>query len=81
MNQDEVHRFAISYHRSLRDKRVLHSILDDIPNIGEKRRKELLKRFESIDNIKKAGYEELIDTPSIDRKAALSILDFFNKNK
>ncbi|PRR80603.1 UvrABC system protein C [Clostridium liquoris] len=79
--QDEVHRFAISYHRSLRDKRVLHSILDDIPNIGEKRRKELLKRFESIDNIKKAGYEELIDTPSIDRKAALSILDFFNKNK
>ena len=43
--QDEVHRFAISYHRSLRDKRVLHSILEDIPNIGEKRRKELLQNF------------------------------------
>lgn len=79
--QDEVHRFAISYHRSLRDKRVLHSILEDIPNIGEKRRKELLKKFGSIDNIKKANYDELIDTPSIDKKAALSIIDFFKEDK
>jgi excinuclease ABC subunit C len=79
--QDEVHRFAITYHRSLRDKRVLHSILDDIPSIGEKRRKELLKRFKSIENIKKARYEELIATESIDKKAARSIYDYFNKNK
>ncbi|MDF2503662.1 excinuclease ABC subunit UvrC [Clostridium sp.] len=77
--QDEVHRFAISYHRSLRDKRILHSILEDIPNVGEKRRKELLKRFGSIENIKKAPYNELIDTDSIDSKAANSILDYFNK--
>lgn len=77
--QDEVHRFAISYHRSLRDRRVLHSVLEDIPNIGEKRRKELLMKFGSIENIKSANYEELVGTPSIDSKAAQSIIDFFNK--
>lgn len=78
--QDEVHRFAISYHRSLRDKRILHSILEDIPNVGNKRRKELLKKFGSIDNIKKASYEELLNTNSIDTKAANSILDYFSKS-
>lgn len=78
--QDEVHRFAISYHRSLRDKRVLRSILDEIPNIGDKRRKELLKKFGSIESIKEATYEELVATPSIDKKAAQSILDFFRKD-
>jgi len=77
--QDEVHRFAISYHRSLRDKRILHSVLEDIPNIGAKRRKELLKKFGSIDNIKKASYKELLSTDSIDTKAANSILDYFGK--
>ena len=50
--QDEVHRFAITYHRSLRDKRTLHSVLDDIPNVGEKRRRALLMKFGSVDNIK-----------------------------
>ncbi|WP_055666566.1 excinuclease ABC subunit UvrC [Desnuesiella massiliensis] len=79
--QDEVHRFAITYHRSLRDKRVLHSILEDIPNVGEKRRKELLRKFGSIENIKNAKLEELIETPSIDRKAAESIFQFFNGSK
>lgn len=79
--QDEVHRFAITYHRSLRDKRVLHSILEDIPNVGDKRRKALLKRFGSIDSIKKASYEELIETESINHIAAQSIIDFFAKNK
>ncbi len=52
--QDEVHRFAISYHRSLRGKNSFHSLLDDIPNIGEKRKKDLLFNFKSIDNIKKS---------------------------
>lgn len=61
--QDEVHRFAVTYHRSLRSKRVLHSVLEDIPNVGVKRRKELLKRFLSVENIKKASIEELINTP------------------
>lgn len=79
--QDEVHRFAITYHRTLRDKRILHSILDDIPNIGDKRRKELLKKFKGIENIKNATYEELIETPSIDKKAAISILEFFKSQK
>ncbi|SKA87075.1 Excinuclease ABC subunit C [Clostridium sp. USBA 49] len=79
--QDEVHRFAITYHRSLRDKRILHSVLEDIPNIGEKRRKELLKKFGSIENIKNASIEELEETPSINKKAAESIFNYFNKNK
>ncbi|MDV3426244.1 MAG: excinuclease ABC subunit UvrC, partial [Bacillota bacterium] len=75
--QDEVHRFAISYHRSLRDKKMVSSVLDNIPRIGLKRRKELLKKFKSIDNIKLAKYEELIDTPSIDKLAAEEILKYF----
>ncbi|KEI06919.1 excinuclease ABC subunit C [Clostridium botulinum] len=78
--QDEVHRFAITYHRSLRNKRVLHSILEDIPNIGIKRRKKLLQKFGSIDNIKKASYDELLSTDSINEKAAKSIIDYFHKH-
>ena len=78
--QDEVHRFAITYHRSLRDKRTLHSILDDIPNVGEKRRRALLMKFGSVDNIKKATIEELLEVPSIDKKSAESIYIYFNGN-
>jgi len=78
--QDEVHRFAITYHRSLRDKRVLHSVLDEIPNVGDTRRKELLKKFESIENIKNASYEELLETPSIDSRAAESIQYYFKNS-
>ncbi|HAT4255458.1 excinuclease ABC subunit UvrC [Clostridium perfringens] len=76
--QDEVHRYAITYHRSLRDKRTLHSILEDIPRIGEKRRRNLLIKFGSIDNIKKASMEELLDTPGIDKRAAESIKQYFS---
>ncbi len=76
--QDEVHRYAITYHRSLRDKRTLHSILEDIPKIGEKRRRNLLMKFGSIDNIKKASMEELLDTPGIDKRAAESIKQYFS---
>jgi excinuclease ABC subunit C len=79
--QDEVHRFAITYHRSLRDKRTLHSILDDIPYVGEKRRRALLMRFGSVDKIKEASLEEILETPSIDKKAAESIYNYFNGNK
>lgn len=78
--QDEAHRFAINYHRSLRNKRVFHSVLEDIPNIGEKRKKELLKKFGSVEAIKKASYEELIKTPSINKKAAESIINFFKSD-
>jgi excinuclease ABC subunit C len=79
--QDEVHRFAITYHRTLRDKRTLYSILDNIPNIGEKRRRELLKKFGSIDNIKCASRTELMETPSIDSKAAECVLEYFKSSK
>ncbi|WP_297636189.1 excinuclease ABC subunit UvrC [uncultured Clostridium sp.] len=78
---DEVHRFAITYHRSLRDKRTLHSVLDDIPYIGNKRRKELLLKFGSVDNIKNATIEQLLETPGINKKAAESIIGYFNIGK
>ncbi len=79
--QDEVHRFAITYHRSLRDKRTLHSILEDIPNVGEKRRRALLMKFGSVENIKNAKLEELLLTESIDNKAANSIISYFKKHE
>ena len=79
--QDEVHRFAITYHRSLRDKRTLHSVLHDIPNVGEKRRRALLMKFGSVDNIKSATLEQLLETPSINNKAAESIYQYFNGNE
>nr|WP_301281684.1 excinuclease ABC subunit UvrC [Clostridium sp. MSJ-8] len=78
--QDEVHRFAITYHRTLRDKRTLHSILDDIPNIGERRRKDLLMHFGSVDNIKKATREELQDVKSLNKKSIDSIIEYFRNN-
>lgn len=79
--QDEVHRFAIAYHRSLRNKRVLHSVLEDIPNVGTARRKSLLKKFGSIENIKSANLEELVATPSIDRHTAENIILYFKNGK
>ena len=79
--QDEVHRFAITYHRALRDKRTLHSILDDIPNVGQKRRMALLKHFGSVEKIKEASLEELLKIDSIDKKTADSIVSYFNSSK
>ena len=79
--QDEVHRFAITYHRSLRDKRTLHSVLDDIPKKKKKRRRALLMKFGSVDNIKSATLEQLLETPSINNKAAESIYQYFNGNE
>ena len=79
--QDEVHRYAITYHRSLRDRRSLGSILDEIPNIGSKRRRELLMYFNSVDAIKKASIDELLKVPSMNKSASESILEFFNKSR
>lgn len=76
--QDEVHRFAITYHRSLRDKRTLHSILDDIPGVGERRRKNLMVKFGSIEAIREATVKELNQTPAIDQKTAVSIHTYFH---
>lgn len=77
--QDEVHRFAIEYHRSLRSKEQVKSILDDIPGIGEKRRKALMKHFASIEAIKNAAIDELAQAESMNEKAAASVYKFFNK--
>lgn len=76
--QDETHRFAIEYHRSLRSKGQVHSILDDIPGIGEKRRKELMKHFMSLDAIKVATVEELTIVPTMNEKAARQVYEFFH---
>ena len=76
--QDEAHRFAIEYHRSLRSKEQVHSVLDDIEGIGPTRRKTLMKKFESIENIKNATEEELKDIPSMNEKSAKAVFDFFH---
>jgi excinuclease ABC subunit C len=78
--QDETHRFAIEYHRSLRSKGQVHSILDDIPGIGQKRRKELMKNFLSLDAIKEATMEQLSIVPTMNEKAAKQVYDFFHNN-
>ncbi|MBQ2801917.1 MAG: excinuclease ABC subunit UvrC [Lachnospiraceae bacterium] len=77
--QDEAHRFAIEFHRSLRSKTQVQSILDDIEGIGEKRRKALLRRFKSVENIKEATLEELAGTESMNQKSAETVYRFFHK--
>ena len=75
--QDEAHRFAIEYHRSLRGKEQVHSVLDDIPNIGQSRRKALMKQFQSLDAIREATVEQLREVPTMNEKAAESVYQFF----
>ena len=77
--QDEVHRFAIEYHRSLRSKVQVRSILDDIAGIGAKRRKQLMKRFVSLDAIKAASVEQLAEVESMNEQAAQNVYEFFHK--
>jgi len=79
--QDETHRFAIEYHRSLRQKSQVRSILDDIKGIGPTRRRALMKHFMSLDAIKTADVEELMKVPSMNRKAAEEVYAFFNKER
>ena len=76
--QDEAHRFAIEYHRQLRGKGQVHSILDDIEGIGPARRKALMREYLSLDEIKKASVEELAKIPSMNEKAAESVYNFFH---
>ena len=78
--QDETHRFAIDFHRALRSKEQVHSILDDIPYVGAKRKKDLLAHFSSIEEIKKVSLKDLMDLPTINEQAAKSIYDFFHKD-
>ena len=79
--QDETHRYAISYHKMLRSKKLSSSILDEIPNIGEKRKKDLLIHFKNIEAIKVASIDELLQVSSMDKRACYSLIDFFkNRN-
>ena len=77
--QDEAHRFAIEYHRSLRSKEQVHSVLDDIPGIGEIRRKALMRRFRSVENIRDASVEELSQTESMNVQSAEAVYQFFHR--
>lgn len=77
--QDEAHRFAIEYHKSLRAKTQVHSILDDIESIGPARRKALMKYFSDIGKIKTASVEELAQVPSMNEASARKVYEFFRK--
>lgn len=77
--QDEAHRFAIEYHRQLRSKNQVHSILDDIEGVGPARRKALIKNFKDIEQIRNAGREELEGVEGITKAVAEKIYDFFHK--
>ena len=78
--QDEAHRFAIEYHRSLRSREQVNSILDDIPGIGDTRRKALLRKFKSVENIRDASEEELAQTESMNARSARQVYEFFHKS-
>ncbi len=79
--QDEAHRFAIEYHKSLRGKQQIRSILDDIPGIGESRRKALMRNFKSIEAIREASLEELAAVPSMNAPSAREVYEFFHSEK
>lgn len=79
--QEEAHRFAITYHKSLRGKTAVQSVLDEIPGIGEKRRIALLKHFQSIDRIKKADIEALCEVEGMNRRAAEQIREYFDRGR
>lgn len=76
--QDEAHRFAIEYHRSLRSKQQVHSILDDIDGIGPARRKALMRTFKSLEAIRDASLDELAKAPSMNANSAKKVYDFFH---
>ncbi|MBQ2250247.1 MAG: excinuclease ABC subunit C, partial [Lachnospiraceae bacterium] len=77
--QDEAHRFAIEYHRSLRSKGQVKSVLDDIPGIGPARRKALMRRFQSLEAVRDASPEELCSAEGMNKRAAESVYAFFHK--
>ena len=79
--QEEAHRFAINYHRNLRSKTMFKSELDDIKLIGPKRKENLLKHFKSIDKIKKASIQELMEVESMNEKSAESLYEHFRRAK
>ena len=78
--QDEAHRFAIEYHRSLRSSNQVHSVLDEIPGIGPARRKALMKAYKNLADIKEAKVEELMEIPQIPKNIAEEIYSFFHSS-
>ena len=79
--QDEAHRFAIEYHRSLRSKSQVKSVLDDIPGIGPTRRKALMKKFQSLENIRNASVEELLEAEGMNVRSAEAVYTFFHQKE
>ena len=79
--QEEVHRFSIDYHKSLRSKAMTKSVLDEIPGIGEKRRNQLLEHFGSVEKIKQATVEELEKAPGMNKRVAEAVKEHFNSKK
>jgi excinuclease ABC subunit C len=77
--RDEAHRFAVTYHRSLRGKKGTMSVLDEIPGIGKIRRKNLLKHFTTMDELKRASVEELAQVEGMNRQAAIAVYEYFHK--
>ena len=78
--QDEAHRFAIEYHRSLRGREQVHSVLDDIPGVGPKRRLALMRAFRSFEAVRDASVEELEQVPSMNRASARAVYDYFHRH-
>ena len=79
--QDEAHRFAIEYHRSLRSKTQVRSVLDDIPGVGHARRKALMRHFKSLEEIRQATVEDLMEIPEMNERTAQEIVAFFASQK
>lgn len=79
--QDEAHRFAIEYHRSLHSKTQVKSVLDDIPGVGPARRKALMRHFKSLEEIRQATVEELMEIPEMNERTAQEIVAFFASQK
>ena len=79
--QDEVHRFAIEYHHGLRNKTMQRSVLDDIPGIGQQRKRALLAAFGSVDRIKRASADELAEVDGMNRKSAEEVRSFFERRE
>lgn len=81
MIQEEVHRFAITFMHGTKGKKLIHSVLEDIPGVGPKRRAELMKHFGNIEGIKNADFDALMEVSGMNAKAAQSVIEFFAKRK
>jgi excinuclease ABC subunit C len=75
--RDEAHRFAVTFHKKLRRRRTLRSALEDVPGVGQKRKRELLKHFGSLKKVRAAGVEELVQAPGMSRTAAEAVVRYF----